>query len=117
MTKYFIALFIGFLSFGSFAQRSTSDTLVLEGKIVKLPKERFAQNYCITDKECYVLITDKEEHILNINHKFTKHLSLTNINKTVRIKGIYVIKPGSLETDSKKCFVLNLIPNRPKRTK
>lgn len=117
MKKYLIALIIGFLSVGSFAQRSTADTLVLEGKIVKLPKERFSQNYCISDKECYVLVTDKEEHILNMNQRFTKHLSLTNLNKTVRIKGVYTIKPGSLETDSKKCYVLNLIPNKPKRTK
>jgi hypothetical protein len=117
MTKYFFALVIGLLSFGSYAQRSTSDTLVLEGKIMKFPKERFAQSYCINEKDCFVLVTEKEEHILNTNHPFTKKLAVDNQNKTVKIKGIYAIKPGSLETENKKCFVLNLIPNKTKRKK
>jgi hypothetical protein len=117
MIKYFFTLIIGLLSFTSFGQRSTTDTLVLEGKIMKLPKERFAQNYCITENECFVLVTDKEEHVLNTKHAFTKKLAIDNLNKNVKIKGIYKIKLGSLETDSKKCYVLNLIPNRSKRTR
>jgi hypothetical protein len=103
------------ISILSFSQRSTADTLKLEGKIMKLPKERFSQNYCINEKECYVLVTEKEEHILNMNHLFTKKLAIDNLNKTVRIKGIYIIKPGSQETDSKKCYVMNLIQNRTRK--
>ena len=105
------------ISIFSYCQQSNSDTLNLEGKILKLPKERFAQQYCITEKECYVLKTDNEEHILNMNHRFTNKLAIDNLNKNVTIKGVYIKKEGTVETSSKKCLVLNLIPNQIKKKK
>lgn len=103
------------ISIFSYCQKSNSDTLNLDGKILKLPKERFAQQYCITEKECYVLKTENEEHILNMEHAFTNKLASNNLNKNVTIKGIYIKKEGKIDSDSKKCLVLNLIPNQIKR--
>lgn len=115
MKTIIATLSICLISILSFSQRSTADTLKLEGKIMKLPKERFSQNYCITEKECYVLVTDKEEHILNMNQPFTKKLALDNLNKTVKLKGIYIQKITSKDVENSRCFVLNLIPNRSRK--
>ena len=117
MKKYVLVFCIGFLSILSFSQRSTNDTLELNGTIMKLPKERFAQAYCIAESECFVLSDGKEEHVLNTTHPFTLKLAQDNLNKKVRIKGIYVVKPGSSDSESKKCYVLNLIRNRVKKSK
>ena len=62
MKKYVLVFCIGFLSILSFSQHSpTLDTLELNGVIQKLPKAHFAKNDCITESECFVLKTEKEE--------------------------------------------------------
>jgi len=117
MKKYVLVFCFGFLSILCFSQRTSSDTLALNGTIMKLPKERFAQAFCISEAECFVLNDGKEDHILNTTHPFTLKLAQDNLNKKVLIKGIYTLKPGSSDSESKKCNVLTLIPNRVKLSK
>lgn len=117
MKKIAIIIILVILSNFSFSQKSTIDTLQLQGTILKLPKERFAQSYCISEPECYVLKTDKEEHILNSTHRFTLKLAQDNLNKKVQIRGIYRTKEGNNTTEFKNCYHLNLIPNKLRKNK
>lgn len=105
------------LSNFSFSQKSTVDTLQLQGTILKLPKERFAQSYCITESECYVLKTEKEEYLLNTSHPFTLKLAQDNLNKKIQARGIYRIKEGKNTAEFKNCYHLNLIPIRVRKNK
>lgn len=110
MKKFVLVFFIGLISSFGFSQKSTIDTLQLQGTILKLPKERFAQSYCISELECYVLKTEKEEYLLNTSHPFTLKLAQDNLNKKIQVRGIYRNKEGKNSTELKNCYHLKLIP-------
>jgi hypothetical protein len=113
MKKFVLVFFIGLISSFGFSQNSpTLDTLELNGVIQKLPKAHFAKNDCITESECFVLKTEKEEHILNTTHRFTLKLAQDNLNKKVQIRGIYRVRSGEESSNLKNCNSLILIPKK-----
>lgn len=113
MKKFILVFFIGLISSFGLSQKTTIlDTLELNGVIQKLPKAHFANNDCITESECFVLKTEKEEHILNTTHRFTLKLAQDNLNKKVQIRGLYRAKSDEETSDLKNCNLLILIPKR-----